>query len=101
MISSCSHLAANWLNTRIVSASFHCDEEWTQSVDVMASVPCILTEQSLVDLTGRLRSHVGWIRSRAAAELRETDFEEFERPPRTSLLLAALNAPALRDRARD
>jgi hypothetical protein len=59
----------------------------------------VFTEEHIATLTGQLRSRRG--RARAVGELASADFEQFERPPRVALLLAALNAPVLRDRARD
>lgn len=59
------------------------------------------TEEQIAGLTNALRGRSGRSRSRAVADLAGVDFERFERQPQVALLLAAMNAPALRDRARD
>jgi hypothetical protein len=59
----------------------------------------VFTEEQIADLTNQLRS--GWVRGRTVKALADTDFEQFEQPLRMAFLLAALNATALRDRARD
>jgi hypothetical protein len=48
-----------------------------------------------------LRSRAGWTRHPAVEELADLDFEQLDRPPQLALLVAALNAPELRGRARD
>jgi hypothetical protein len=60
-----------------------------------------ITEDKIVDLTNRLNSHLPWVRSSAAAELVGVDFEQLERPPQVSLLLATLNVTELRHKAMD
>jgi len=59
------------------------------------------TSEYIADLADRLRDRLWWVRNRAAHELTDIDLEQFERPPRLGLLLAALNAPALRVRAQE
>lgn len=57
-------------------------------------------DDHVAELTRRLHSRLGWVRHPAVEELADVDFEPFEQPPRLALL-AAMNAPELRDRARD
>jgi hypothetical protein len=59
------------------------------------------TSNHMEQLARHLRSHLSWVRQPTVEELAEVDFEQFERPPQLSLLIAALNAPELRDRSRD
>lgn len=53
------------------------------------------------ELARMLRSRLVWVRHPAVEELAGIDFEQIERPPQLRLLLAAMNAPELRDKARD
>jgi len=55
----------------------------------------------IVNLVRVLGHRAPWIRRPAVEALLNADFEEFERPPRLDVLLGAMNAPELRDRARD
>ncbi len=59
------------------------------------------TAEYIADLADRLRDRLWWVRNRAAHDLTDIDLEQFERPPRLGLLLAALNAPTLRVRAQE
>jgi hypothetical protein len=59
------------------------------------------TEEQIAELTNQLRSRSRGVRDRATFRLAGVDLEQFERPPRVSLLLAALNSQELQDRARD
>ena len=57
------------------------------------------TSEQIAEWIDRLRSRFAWTRAQAVEELVEVDFERLERPPQVSLLLAAMNAPELRDKA--
>jgi hypothetical protein len=60
----------------------------------------LLSDEQIGDLTAQLRHRTRFARRAAVEILTNVDFDQFERPVRLSLLLAALDTPELQDLAR-